>query len=791
QLLTVEGEAGMGKTELLNAWPPANSSPAAIVLRAQCAGVGGSLPLQPVLDVLHTYLRSLEDVHRRRLLAVGGPLVLPLLDWRQNAGDWSQELTGAEVGPALVFAALLRVLEHMAAESPVVLLLDDAHLATPSTVDWIHFVRGHGSGLRLLMVAARRPEEGLPIRADQVVELQPLDLAATRRVVGDEHAVDLHRRSGGNPLFLVELAAAAPGSELPTSIRESVAARCDRAGPTAAASLRTAAVIGPSIDLDLLAAVTRRPAVGLLDHLEEGVRRRILEEGGEGFRFRHALVREALAAGCSPTRQALLHREAGRALAARPRPDPLAAAHHARLGGDLELAADALVTAARMAAGQYDHAEAERLLTDAIALRDSAEARLPRARLRMLRGRYDEASHDAGVALDLGGGARSLEMAGVAAYYRRELGLARNLADRGLGMAGDAASRAGCLVLSARALHALGDVETADLRITEAVDVARSADLPSPAAVLGMIRIHQGRAAEALRVLPISGEGLDASAHLYAAFSPLHAGFMRAYALATLGRAAEALRELDTTSREVERLQVSRYIGLADAWRGWILRQLGSVEEADERNGAAAEAAARAGYVESEAYSHLDLMEGRLLAGDVAGADAQLRRAVALEDLEHAYSWRHQLRARWLRGRLCLDIGEVDEALNLATTVRRDAARLSSARYAVLGCLLEARARAAAGEPVDAADSAADLARLGDLAGLEAWWLIGEHARSLGVDAWWGLAETHAARLATATDERADAFRRYAATRLERMRTSATTGSGVGPTAASASSRRA
>src|SRR5205814_913938 len=138
-------------------------------------------------------------------------------------------------------------------------------------------------------------EEGPTLGAATTLVLGPLDLAAAEAVVGTERAADLHARSGGHPLFLVELAAAPPGEELPVSVRDAVAARLEQVG-AAGPALRTAAVIGPRVDLDLLAAVLRAPAVDLLDHLETGVRFRLLEEEGGGFAFRHELVREALAA---------------------------------------------------------------------------------------------------------------------------------------------------------------------------------------------------------------------------------------------------------------------------------------------------------------------------------------------------------------------------------------------------------------------------------------------------------------------------------------------------------------
>ncbi len=180
------------------------------------------------------------------------------------------------------------------------------------------------------------------------------DLAAAETIVGAERAVDLHARSGGHPLFLVELAEAPPG-QLPATIRDIVARRCEAAGPDVAATLRTAALLGPVVDLDLLAGTRPVTQSELVDHLETGLTRRLLEERADGFGFRHELVREALAAGVSSPRRALVHREAALALARRPEADTLAVAHHARLGGDAETEAAALMRASDTAIDRPDN----------------------------------------------------------------------------------------------------------------------------------------------------------------------------------------------------------------------------------------------------------------------------------------------------------------------------------------------------------------------------------------------------------------------------------------------------
>ncbi len=209
------------------------------------------------------------------------------------------------------------------------------------------------------IVAGQRTEEGVSFPGATTLALGPLTLADTEALVGPDRAGTLHARSGGHPLFLVELAAADDGDALPATIKEAVAERCARAGP-AAATLRAAAVMGPAIDLDLLAAVTATAPSTLLDHLEEGVRRRFLVEEGQAFVFAHALIREAMVSTVSAARAAFLHRQAGRALGARPHVDPLVVAHHARLGGDLEFASAMLVDAARLAVARFDQDEAMR-----------------------------------------------------------------------------------------------------------------------------------------------------------------------------------------------------------------------------------------------------------------------------------------------------------------------------------------------------------------------------------------------------------------------------------------------
>ncbi len=219
--------------------------------------------------------------------------------------------------------------------------------------------------MAVTIVAARRSGEGERLPAGAIVHLDVLDRAAAAQLVGTGRLNALYSRSRGHPLFLTELAQQPTGAELPASLVESVSARCDELGAPGL-TLRTAALIGSELDVDLLATVLGRPLVELLNDVEQAVAKQFLIEQDGRLAFRHELVREALAASATAGRAALLHRQVGRVLAARQDSDPMLVARHARLGGDLELAAAALRDASARAAERFDHAAAEALLDDAL-----------------------------------------------------------------------------------------------------------------------------------------------------------------------------------------------------------------------------------------------------------------------------------------------------------------------------------------------------------------------------------------------------------------------------------------
>ncbi|MGZ4619411.1 MAG: ATP-binding protein [Frankiaceae bacterium] len=770
-LMSVVGEAGIGKTALLAAWAARAREAGALILPARCDELGRSLPLQPIVDAVDRLVGELPPEEADSLLGPDEQVLGPLLasSTRSAAGERLTALTDPGAGQALLFAAAFSLLRRQAARRPVVLLIDDAHLAGPATLAWLRQAPVRLATAPVVTVAAQRAEERLPLKAETTIELGPLSRTDAAHIVGEDRVDELYARSGGNPLFLAELGAAAPGA-LPASIRQAVDERCARAGP-AAATLRTAAVIGPQVDLDLLAAVTGVPAAELLDHLEEGVRRRILTEEGATFAFRHALVREAVATTASGSRQAYIHRTAGRALQARSDADPLAVAQHARLGGDRELAAAALLGAARLALRRYAQDEAVSALDEAIALHDTAEARLERARIYSMLGRLEEADADVTAARARGESGEYLdEVAAWVAHFARRFDEARALADRGAQEATDPEVRVSCLALAGWSSLAGGAIGTAEQRLTAALaesqsGAAASAQLPS--VWLGFLRLNQGRSDEALRLVrPGAGQGL--ATHR---FPNGYSGMAAALSLGMLGRAEEALAALDVLDRDIARMGARRWPTRSANIRGWVLRNLGADAEADDANVQGVELGLAVALDEGVANGELDLATGRLLAGDFDAAAAHLDRADRTSERPHAFGWRHQLRARLLRARLALAVGQPGTAEEIASSLAADTATLGTVRYETQARLLAAQAVAAqvagrARSVCDLDELAALLDRLPQLAGLEAWWLTGEVAEAFDVDRWRALARRRAGELATRAGERAETLQRAAMRRL-------------------------
>ncbi|MEM1418023.1 MAG: AAA family ATPase [Myxococcota bacterium] len=279
--------------------------------------------------------------------------------------------------PALERAALFEavsafLMERARAHAPLLLAFDDFQWFDEASASLLHYVvRSCKDAPIAVMLAARGGELVDNVDALRAVRglrtkrlLQPYDLGAL-----DERAIDLltrplgplldpaqlHRESGGNPLYALELARSGPRGalEAPT-LAQLVRDRVERLPAGADAVLRWAAVLGTTFSVPLLTALTSEPE-GLLDVLEALERHALVgsvvdfNEPGGTYAFAHDLVRRVVYADLSLPRRRLMHARVVEVLARMAETKPSAVldlAHHAKLAGQPAVAVDACARAA-------------------------------------------------------------------------------------------------------------------------------------------------------------------------------------------------------------------------------------------------------------------------------------------------------------------------------------------------------------------------------------------------------------------------------------------------------------
>ena len=737
RVVVVSGEPGVGKTALVDRWAALATVRGVVVLRGRAEE--GELALQPVLDALAGRLAELAPD-----------------EWAGTAGLPGPGATAAALS-LRVFAHLDDAVRSLPAGAGTALILDDADGADPVTWAWLAHVRRRRD-LPLLVVVLLRDRAASAVEPDVALDVPPLNAGEVAALVGPDRAATLLDRSGGNPLLLTELARSDSDSDVPDTLRDAVAGRLRRVGP-AGATLQAAAVLGATIDLDLLAAVLGSSSLDVLEHLDLGVRQAFLVEREGSLAFRHELVRLAVAAEAGAARRAWLHRRAAELLQTRPDAPPLDLARHAREGGDRVLAAEGLAHAAQVALARLDLPGAERLLDEAIHLHDTGPLRLRRSRVRLTRGDLDGADADAQVAMATDETGEALELRTWVARNRHDLDTAILLGRAAAAATEDPTIRGSSLIAVAFGYRGNGDLRRAEAVLDEAAGAPAELGLP---AWTGILRVHQGRPAEALATLEPQ-LGAEARRAVQGHWVE-HTIQMTIHAYGLLGRSADALNLLDRLQREIERRGTGvRYAGLRHTYGSWLLRNLG-----DPR----AEELAFTGLTVAKgqellAQCQLDLADCLLRAGDLAGAADRLAVAQAESGARWFHNkWRFDQRRLLLTARVALADRDATTAMEAAEAVAVGAEERGDQRYAVLGRVVLATAQARLGTSVDSERLGVDLDRLRDVAALEGWWLAADIADATGSAHARATAVQLADHIAREAGDRAEAFRRVAAQRL-------------------------
>jgi DNA-binding SARP family transcriptional activator/tetratricopeptide (TPR) repeat protein len=411
-VVALEGEAGIGKTRL--AGELLAHAAAAGARTAACAAMelGGAAPLGLWAELLRALAATVAPVpaaaHWPDELAV----LVPSLPARLGrtvtpvAAPSAPELQRARLAEATVEA-----LEHGAADRPLALLFEDVHLADRQSLELLAYVARRLVDSRVLIVLTRRHAPAQPAldallvaqRARDAlagVELAPLSRAAIGELVRSvaSLAPDAHDQvvaaADGNALLAVESArAAARGlSGPPPSLRAMVRAAAGALPDDARRVAEITALAGRELGRRELAAIA--DAESVVRAMDTGL---FVSADGR-FGFRHALLREAVAAELPDARSRELHEQ----LAAVVEGSAAEVARHLRLAGRDDEAARRLAVAAQEAVAVGAVEEAGAYLEEAIALAPADGAlHLQAAEVHAWSGHRENAEHELARALEL------------------------------------------------------------------------------------------------------------------------------------------------------------------------------------------------------------------------------------------------------------------------------------------------------------------------------------------------------------------------------------------------------
>ncbi|HUR01703.1 MAG TPA: AAA family ATPase [Nonomuraea sp.] len=325
-VLLIVGEAGIGKSRLADEAVRVARATGGIVLRAQCHEIERSLFLQPFADALAPQVTRLAGPVLRDMVGAGAEALARLIPEAAPALRHGHDGPGGEAGRRSAYEAVVAFLRALASGKPVLLVLEDLHLAGTATVELVHYLARRVSGARLLVVATARSAEGVAEgvaegaaegaaamdalgRAAVRLELGPLSAQAVARLAAEagqgKWADEVLHRTRGHPLFVVELLRGLAAGErgVPPALRAAVLARVRRMGPLVERLLRAASVLRRPFDPALLGELLGLSPQVAAEQCERALKAGLLVVAGSRYEFANKLTREALySATPAPTR---------------------------------------------------------------------------------------------------------------------------------------------------------------------------------------------------------------------------------------------------------------------------------------------------------------------------------------------------------------------------------------------------------------------------------------------------------------------------------------------------------
>lgn len=375
--LLVEGEAGIGKSRLLREFA-ADVANRADVHVGWCLDLGASrTPFGPLVGILRSIVSQLGAESVRAQLGVGAEALGMLLP-ELNPTERSQ------TSPDRVRDAIAALIEVAAERNPQVLIVEDLHWADDSTLAILAFLmRSLTRGRIMLLLSCRSDDvrrgdavssfigESTRARLLDRVQVDRLDADAVRELaeaiigqpLSDTALERIRSRAEGVPFFIEEIAGCSAGP-LPGTLRDLLLARFDRLGDDARRVVQVASGADRALSHPTVSALAGLADGRLDEAIREATQSGILVVVDDEYRFRHALLREAVHDDLLPGERARLHRSYAELMeqqgAGAASGEPAALAYHWQLAQDPRRALAAAMTAMSDAKARFAFASAAR-----------------------------------------------------------------------------------------------------------------------------------------------------------------------------------------------------------------------------------------------------------------------------------------------------------------------------------------------------------------------------------------------------------------------------------------------
>ncbi|MFC3076628.1 ATP-binding protein [Phenylobacterium terrae] len=307
RIVSLEGEAGIGKSSLLLAFVDAHRADTRVHMGG-CEHLATPEPMGPLRDIA-----------------------------RESQGRFSISPTGQ----LATYEALLRLLTG--GKGPGLLALEDIHWADDATLDLLRFLARRIRTAPVMVLVTFRTDEpqssarlaslwaDMPRDARERIELEPLSAAAVARLARRRGRLpaEVFQATGGNPFHVTEYLAY-ERDVVPRTVQEVTVARAARLSPHARRTLECASIFPRQIDEETL-----RNIASDHDHkgVEECLATGMLNARGAALAFRHELARRAVNESLSPLRRRELHTAALVLLKGREGARAAEIAHHAEQAG--------------------------------------------------------------------------------------------------------------------------------------------------------------------------------------------------------------------------------------------------------------------------------------------------------------------------------------------------------------------------------------------------------------------------------------------------------------------------